>query len=79
MASLFTQSAVINVLRTERVPFFQSNCSLRVSGSNAISMLVGTIFCLAPGLTVLNFNSLATSQFYNIVDSANNPAGITCA
>ena len=42
-------------------------------------MLVGTIFCLAPGLTVLNFNSLATSQFYNIVDSANNPAGITCA
>ena len=65
MTSLFTQSAVINVLRTEKIPFIQSNCSLRVGASNVISMLVGSIFCLTPGLTDINFTSLATSKYYN--------------
>ena len=37
------------------------------------------IFCLVPGLTVLNFNSLALSQYYNIVDNAGNPIGASCA
>lgn len=56
--SLLSQLAVIYVLRTERVPFIQSNPSWAVNAGNLITLLVGLILVLVPGLTTIHFASL---------------------
>ena len=62
LESLLTQIAVIYVLRTEKVPFIQSNPSAPVNASLAIILLVGLIIVLVPNLDDVKFTSLALNQ-----------------
>lgn len=58
LVSLLTQMGVIIVLRTAKVPLFQSRPALSIVLSIICLVLVGFIFALAPGLESIDFQSL---------------------
>ena len=61
LMSLLTQTAVVYVLRTEKIPFIQSLPSAGVNASTAMSLIVGLTLCLISGLEDAHFSSLATA------------------
>lgn len=56
--SLLSQLVVIYVLRTEKIPLIQSNPSMAVNMSNIVTLLIGLILVLVPGLISIHFASL---------------------
>ncbi len=62
LESLLTQIAVIYVLRTEKIPFIQSNPTTMVNLSLLIIFLLGLILCLVHNLDYACFTSLIENQ-----------------
>lgn len=60
--SLLTQTAIVYVLRTAKVPFFQSSPSAIVSFSLFSILLIGLILVLTQGLDSIGFHSLITTK-----------------
>jgi Mg2+-importing ATPase len=64
MESLFTQTLVVQVLRTEKIPFFQSRSSLLVISTAMLLLLIGVILpYTAPGKAI-GFVALPLHFYY---------------
>ncbi len=61
LESLLTQIIVIYVLRTEKMPFIQSNPSTPVNLALGLIVLVGFMLVLIPGLETAKYSSLTQS------------------
>ena len=48
LVGIFTQQAVLHVLRTERVPFFKSTASWKMYASSAAVIVASLLFTLTP-------------------------------
>ncbi len=60
LLSVLTQISIFYILRTKKIPIFQSSASAPVTLTFLCFSLVGFIFALTPGLENIGFVSLAT-------------------
>ncbi|MDE7433866.1 MAG: hypothetical protein K2M43_01885 [Mycoplasmoidaceae bacterium] len=68
LVSLLTQMGVITVLRTAKVPLFQSRPSLPITLSILTLVLVGLMLTLIPKISI--FGSLVTSGHPEVIGYA---------
>jgi Mg2+-importing ATPase len=53
--SLFTQTLIIHVIRTNKIPFIQSRASWQLTLSSIITVVVGVLLTVSPLATALGF------------------------
>lgn len=67
IVGLVSQTMVVHMLRTRKIPFFQSTASLPVLLSTSIAILIGCYLPFSPLAPALGFVTLDLSYFYWLV------------